>query len=55
MSLLGNEDDKIGNWDSKDLEYRGQNMDPANDCISGTVHVQFPEPLCFLDPFATFF
>lgn len=32
MGLLGNEDDKIGNWSSKNLNYRDQKLGPANDC-----------------------
>lgn len=49
MSLLGNEDEKIGNWSGKDLNSRGQKMGPAYNC-------GFREKsMGFLDSFATLF
>lgn len=50
MSLLGNENEKIGNWGSKDLDHRGEDMDAANDCIWGKAHVGLPPPPMFIRP-----
>ena len=57
MNLLGNGDEKIGNWGREDLHARGGKMGPARDCGFRERSSQgFPLPhLCFPDPFATLF
>lgn len=47
MSLLGNEDEKIGNWGSKDFSYRGQKVGPANDWSMEGLFFFFPSPYVF--------
>ena len=45
MSLLGNEDEKIGNWSIKNLNYRGQKIGPVQDCgFGGSPWRAFPPP-----------
>lgn len=52
MSLLGNEDEKIGNWSIKNLNYRGQKIGPVQDCgFGGSPWRASPHPRSyFLDP-----
>lgn len=51
LSLLGNEDEKIGNQDSRYIDYRGQEMDPINVDLGNPCRApplpMFSRPRCY--------